>query len=203
MNSTKSVPKTLEDLNSLKVAELRKYLRDNGQLTSGLKADLLLRCRFLIENPDSSSNVEPENTLVIASTSQNCLDVNVERLKRNAFGCSWSTDLRKLPSFDFVKLFDYLVVKTGKYEHAAICQAGYKKLKSYKFLVSAFGDFETIFPIYSLYFPTQKVLPWILQWHREEVKCRTSSIGEIFVVKTTKFSTLPFWLFGVHFELEG
>ena len=81
MNSTKSVPKTLENLNSLKVAELRKYLRDNGQLTSGLKADLLLRCRFLIENPDSSSNVEPENTLVIASTSQNCPDVNVERLK--------------------------------------------------------------------------------------------------------------------------
>ena len=42
-------------------------------------------------------------------------------------------DLRKLPPFDFVKLYDYLVLKTAKYDHNTIYHSGYNKLKAYQF----------------------------------------------------------------------
>ena len=50
-----------------------------------------------------------------------------------ALDCVWATDLRGLPSFNFVQLYDSLVIKTAKYDHASIRTSGYKKLKAFQF----------------------------------------------------------------------
>ena len=47
--------------------------------------------------------------------------------------CVWATDLRGLPPFYFVQLYDQLVIKTAKYDHASIRSPGYKKLKAFQF----------------------------------------------------------------------
>ena len=47
--------------------------------------------------------------------------------------CVWATNLRGLPPFNFVQLYDYLVIETAKYDHASIRTSGYKKLKAFQF----------------------------------------------------------------------
>ena len=50
-----------------------------------------------------------------------------------AVDCVWATDLRGLPPFNFVQLYDQLVIKTAKYDYASIRSSGYKKLKAFQF----------------------------------------------------------------------
>ena len=38
-----------------------------------------------------------------------------------------------MPAFDFVRLYDYLVIQTNKYDHIALKTSGYKKLKAFQF----------------------------------------------------------------------
>lgn len=129
--------KSKEELNKLKVVELKKILSDHGQPATGKKADLVLRCHVLFEKKKSSSTLssQEDNIPMIAAlcSRKNIGDTTYESLVAAAVACTWVTDLRGLPPFNFVQLYDYLVLKTAKYDHAAIRTAGYKKLKAFQF----------------------------------------------------------------------
>lgn len=133
-------PISIKALEKLKVQGLKKLLSDAGQPTTGKKADLFLRCRVLLERPctSSSSNIQdgslPEVVLSSTSSTKNVHeDLTYKRLEAETTSCSWSLDLRKLPPFNFIQLYDYLVLKTQKYNHASIRTSGYKKLKAFQF----------------------------------------------------------------------
>ena len=128
---------SLEAIKRLKVEELKKILRDRGQLVTGKKADLVLRCQVLFERLKTPSNVVPEQEnvplLLDTSSKKNTGDITYESLVAEAVDCVWATDLRGLPPFNFVQLYDHLVIKTAKYDHASIRTSGYKKLKAFQF----------------------------------------------------------------------
>ena len=50
----------------------------------------------------------------------------------------WVCELRGTPPFTFVQLYDYLVLRTSRYKHIFLKQAGYKKIKSFKFFYEGF-----------------------------------------------------------------
>ena len=114
---------TLEDIQKLKVKELRDILKCNSERAGGTKADLVLKVYALLvrnvvrpaenveENADNSGHFEYEDTLNRISAIR------------------WSTDLRQLPELNFIQLYDYLVV----YRHIVRKGTNYKKLKSYQF----------------------------------------------------------------------
>ena len=118
---------TLEDIQKLKVKELRDILKCNSERAGGTKADLVLKVYALLvrnvvrpaenveENADNSGHFEYEDTL------------------RRISALGWSTDLRQLPELNFIQLYDYLVVSTRKYRHIVLKGTNYKKLKSYQF----------------------------------------------------------------------
>ena len=118
---------TLEDIQKLKVKELRDILKCNSERASGSKADLVLKVYSLLVrnvvrpaenvegNADNSGHFEYEDTL------------------RRISALGWSTDLRQLPELNFIQLYDYLVVSTRKYRHIVLKGTNYKKLKSYQF----------------------------------------------------------------------
>ena len=97
---------TLEDIQKLKVKELRDILKCNSERAGGTKADLVLKVYALLvrnvvrpaenveENADNSGHFEYEDTL------------------RRISALGWSTDLRQLPELNFIQLYDYLVVST-------------------------------------------------------------------------------------------
>ena len=118
---------TLEDIQKLKVKELRDILKCNSERAGGTKADLVLKVYALLvrnvvrpaenveENADNSGHFEYEDTL------------------RRISALGWSMDLRQLPELNFIQLYDYLVVSTRKYCHIVLKGTNYKKLKSYQF----------------------------------------------------------------------
>lgn len=128
-----------ESLKKLKVEELKKILRDRGQPVTGKKADLVLRCQVLLERSKTPTQAAPEQEnaplLLVASgcSAKTAQDITYESLVAEAADCVWETDLRGLPPFNFVQLYDYLVIKTAKYDHASIRTSGYKKLKAFQF----------------------------------------------------------------------
>ena len=118
---------TLEDIQNLKVKELRDTLKCNSERAGGTKADLVLKVYALLvrnvvrpaknvkENADNSGHFEYEDTL------------------RRISALGWSTDLRQPPELNFIQLYDYLVVSIRKYRHIVLKGTDYKKLKSYQF----------------------------------------------------------------------
>ena len=121
--SAAPVNESLEVIKKLKVEELKKILRDRGQPVTGKKADLVLRCQVLFEREKTQSYAvsEQENVplLVETASKKNASDITYESLVAETVDCVvWDTDLRGLPPFHFVQLYDYLVVKTAKYDHA-------------------------------------------------------------------------------------
>lgn len=140
MNSKKEKQETtttLEELTKLKVVELKIILRENGQPTSGKKADLVLRCDVIQKRKElqsiSQSSTSGLSVSIQSTSSRNTGQITFNVLSKEAETCIWTTDLRKLPPFNFVQLYDYLVLETSKYDHETIKKAGYKKLKSFKF----------------------------------------------------------------------
>ena len=110
---------TLEDIQKLKVKELRDILKCNSERAGGTKADLVLKVYALLvrnvvrsaenveENADNSGHFEYEETLRISAL-------------------GWSTDLRQLAELNFIQLYDYLVVSTRKYRHIVLKGTNYK-----------------------------------------------------------------------------
>jgi hypothetical protein len=95
-------------------------------IKSGKKEDLVLRCHVIVERR------KQRNCLEAASDSPLIYPV----ILKEATGCKWKKDLRGLPRFTFVKLYDYLVRKTSKYSSLDISSCGYKTLKAFQFQLS-------------------------------------------------------------------
>ena len=124
--------KSSEDLRKLKVEQLKAILKKSGEPTSGRKEDLVLRCFVLVERSKGGPLNDITNDSVPSTT--NSSDISYEVIIREANNCVWRKDLRELPAFTFVQLYDYLVKKTSKYSNLDVSAiAGYKKLKAFNF----------------------------------------------------------------------
>lgn len=128
----------ISDFRKLKVEDLKRILRENGEPTTGKKADLVLRCEVLAKRKELKDS-QTEDSPVSSSTSQDINNSSVREITYKVIAteselCEWSTDLRHLPSLSFVQLYDYLVVDTLQYDHEQFKKSGgFKKLKSFKF----------------------------------------------------------------------
>ena len=130
------VNESLEAIKKLSVEELKNILHNRGQPVTGKKADLVLRCHALFQRQKTPNSGLPEQEnvpLLPVTSSKKSADITYESLLAEAVDCVWATDLRGLPPFNFVQLYDYLVIKTAKYDHASIRTSGYKKLKAFQF----------------------------------------------------------------------
>ena len=58
--------------------------------------------------------------------------------KRECQNMVWSSDLRDMPFLSFLQLYNYLVVRTEKYDHTYIKTTSYKKLKAFQFYYEGF-----------------------------------------------------------------
>ena len=68
---------------------------------------------------DKAFDAQEDNPLLVtASSSSDSFNGTYQWLIARAAGCTRVTDLWKLPSFHFVNSYDYLIVKTAKYNHA-------------------------------------------------------------------------------------
>ena len=103
---------TLEDIQKLKVKELRDILKCNSERAGGTKADLVLKVYALLVR-----NMEKEN---VEENADNSGHFEYEDTLRRISALGWSTDLRQLPELNFIQLYDYLVVSTRKYRHIGL-----------------------------------------------------------------------------------
>ena len=111
---------TLEDIQKLKVKDLREILRSNSEATGGIKADLVLKVYAILmrnvlrpgENQQQTADNIPQND---QSTAENGGEFKYDDTLRRISALGWSTDLRQLPELNFIQLYDYLVVSTRKY----------------------------------------------------------------------------------------
>ena len=129
---------TLEDIQKLKVKDLREILRSNSEATGGIKADLVLKVYAILMRhvlrPGEYQQQSSDNTAQDhQNTTENSGDFKYDETLRRISALGWSTDLRQLPELNFIQLYDYLVVSTRKYRHIVLKGINYKKLKSYQF----------------------------------------------------------------------
>lgn len=125
--------KSIDDLRSLKIVRLKEILREHKQPVSGKKEDLVLRCHVVVERKRSTP-IEAEDSVEILKENQRPTnDFTYEVIIKEASDCQWKKDLRELPLFTFVQLYDYLVQRTSKYGTLDISTCGYKKLKAFQF----------------------------------------------------------------------
>ena len=129
---------TLEDIQKLKVKDLREILRSNSEATGGIKADLVLKVYAILMRhvlrPGEYQQQSSDNTAQDhQNTTENSGDFKYDETLRRISALGWSTDLRQLPELNFIQLYDYLVVSTRKYRHIVLKGTNYKKLKSYQF----------------------------------------------------------------------
>lgn len=127
--------KSMQDLRTLKVNELKSILKTFGELTGGKKEDLVLRCFVLVERSKATDNTSicASRAIVNEPPSLSPTEITYEIIIREATGQIWKKDLRELPSLSFVQLYDYLVTKTSKYSEHDVCTGGYKKLRAFQF----------------------------------------------------------------------
>ena len=98
--------------------------------------DLVLRCHILFERQKTPTNGLPEKENVPFFPLTSCkksADITYKSLMAEAVLCVWNTDLRGLPPFNFVQLYDYLFIKTATYDHVSIRTSGYKQMKVFQF----------------------------------------------------------------------
>eukprot|EP00795_Rhopilema_esculentum_P003488 gene3488-1870_t len=132
--------RTLESNGFQLVKELKRILLSYREKVSGTKADLVLRtyailCRALQADSKNSSASVP--TTPSSETEKSAL--TYEEIFRSRCGhLPWVSDLRNTPPFSFIQLYEYLVVKTFKYNHIVLKSTAYKKLKSFQFFYEGF-----------------------------------------------------------------
>jgi len=123
----------LDEIRSFSKKYLKGELEKLNKNTTGSKADLVARYYAAIgaktSSPATASSAESE------VHSKNNEEVTYQRLLNTIKDPKWSKDLRNSPDITFVQLYDYLVVKTAKYDRLALKSSGtgYKKLKSFNF----------------------------------------------------------------------
>ena len=104
----------IEDFQKLTVKYLREILKVENQPCGGKKADLVLRCQAIYQRkvvcvePDNVSKQEQPLISLISNTKSDH-EITYEVLSRDqaSRGCEWSKDLRNIPSFNLVQLYDY------------------------------------------------------------------------------------------------
>ena len=129
---------TLEDIQKLKVKDLREILRSNSEATGGIKADLVLKVyailmRHVLRPGEYQRQSSDKTAQDYQNTTEYSGDFKYDETLRRISALGWSTDLRQLPELNFIQLYDYLVVSTRKYRHIVLKRTNYKKLKSYQF----------------------------------------------------------------------
>ena len=122
----------LDDLLLLTLSELKKILLSYNEKVSGNKADLVLRTYAVFSRAKEGRS----DTLSRRMESSICKYHEMYSLKCGHL--PWISDLRGSPPFTFVKLYDYLVLRTSRYKHIFLNQTGYKKIKSFKFFYEGF-----------------------------------------------------------------
>lgn len=130
----------IEELQKKTVHELKEQLKKIGQPTSGKKSDLVERCYGVLTSESfgsssSQNRTAEEQFLHVSAPNRNKnVDITYEKVLKDApEELLWQKDLRDLPAFDFVRLYDYLVLTTKKYDHSSLRTTGYKKLKAFQF----------------------------------------------------------------------
>ena len=127
----------LEDLGVFSVKELKKVLQSYHKKTSGCKADLILRvyalfccikdvCCAISADKTPKSDLPPHLWTYEALINNFCHML------------PWTSDLREVPSFSFIQLYEYLVIRTKKFKHIALKSTAYKKLKAFQFFHEGF-----------------------------------------------------------------
>ena len=127
---------SVDDLKAFTVADFKKILRAYKEKVSGCKADLLLRvyaifCRLSPQSQSAEVTSSFQNQVINDPTYESVL-------KMECHNMAWSSDLRDMPNLSFLQLYDYLVVRTEKYDHAYIKSTSYKKLKAFQFYYEGF-----------------------------------------------------------------
>ena len=124
---------SFEDINKLTTKDLKAILSHYNQSLSGKKADLIIRCCAILDEQlqENRSKESPQGSLLDICTNQK--DLTYEKIIKETNSSTWTKDLRTLPEFHFIELYDYLVVKTQKYDHESVRTSGYKKLKAFQF----------------------------------------------------------------------
>ena len=100
---------TLEDIQKLKVKDLREILRLNSETTGGMKADLVLKVYAIFmrnvlrsaENLRQNADDGAENH---QDTAENEGEFKYDEFLRRISALGWSTDLRQLPELNFIQL---------------------------------------------------------------------------------------------------
>ena len=59
-------------------------------------------------------------------------------MKAQCSNVPWVSDLTNTPPFNFIQLYDYLVIRTVKYKHILLKSTEYKKLKAFQFFYEGF-----------------------------------------------------------------
>ena len=129
----------LEDLGSFSVKELKNVLVSYREKSSGAKADLVLRVYALFckvnDTMNSSTAFSSDGTSPDLSS-----DAWTYQFFYNKFCLylPWTSDLRGIPPFNFIQLYEYLVIRTKKFKHIWLKSTAYKKLKSFNFFYEGF-----------------------------------------------------------------
>ena len=100
---------TLEDIQKLKLKDLREILRSNSETTGGMKADLVLKVYAILmrnvlrsaENLQQNADDGAENH---QDTGENEGEFKYDEVLRRISALGWSTDLRQLPELNFIQL---------------------------------------------------------------------------------------------------
>ena len=104
---------------------------------SGVKADLIL-CAYALfsrfNQQESSAAITEELTLVKDNAGCTYSALFFSRCSH----LPWSTDLRGTPSFSFIQLCEYLVIRTLKFKHINLKSTSYKKLKAFQFVFEGY-----------------------------------------------------------------
>ena len=129
----------LEDLGSFSVKELKNVLVSYCEKSSGAKADLVLHVYALFckvkDLTNSSTAISVDGSSLDLSS-----DAWTYQFFFNKF-CSnllWTPDLRGTPPFNFVQLYEYLVIRTKKFKHILLKSTALKKLKAFNFFYEGF-----------------------------------------------------------------
>ena len=126
-----------EDLAILTVKELKKVLLAYNEKVSGVRADLILRAYAAfsrLEHQKSNAGSLSEPVLVEGSTGYTYNAIFSLRCSH----LPWSSDLRGTPSFSFIQLYDYSVVRAMKFKHIKLKITAYKKLKALQFFYEGY-----------------------------------------------------------------
>ncbi|KAI8514873.1 hypothetical protein Bbelb_074640 [Branchiostoma belcheri] len=120
---------TVQDLQSLRVKDLKDLLKSLGLGISGKKSTLVERAYAHLEGLKSDLSISTAATPAEDARQ----DADVTSLQQETSHSQWTSDVRQLPEFNFAALYQYLICQTKKYDHVQLSTTSYKKIRAYQF----------------------------------------------------------------------